>query len=355
MSHFRGLVFLDQSYWQSAIAATPSASWKGYLLGGLCWFAIPFSLATSLGLAAVALSLPITLDESKRGLVPVAAALHLMEEGGATLVLVMLFMAVTSSGASEQIATSSIVAYDIYRTYIDPNCSGQRIIMVSRIVILTFGVSMGVFGIALNHIGVSLNFMYLAMGIFIGPAVVPVAYSICWGRASGRAAIAGAASGLVLGLTVWFTYCSTLEGGITVENLEQDKVVLAGNLVSILVSGFVCTVLSLISPDDCDWSTTRAIPLIEDDPNAHIPFEAEEALERALKKIGIYGVGITFVLVVLWPALTLPFGVFSSGYFRFCKHCTGPSPSLLLPFFFRPVDGRLTLFSTRFATSFILL
>lgn len=35
-------VFIDQSYWQSAIAATPSASWKGFLLGGLCWFAIPY-------------------------------------------------------------------------------------------------------------------------------------------------------------------------------------------------------------------------------------------------------------------------------------------------------------------------
>ena len=33
-----GTVFVDQSYWQSAIAAKPSAAHKGYLLGGLCWF-----------------------------------------------------------------------------------------------------------------------------------------------------------------------------------------------------------------------------------------------------------------------------------------------------------------------------
>merc|ERR1719253_1275906 len=44
-----GTVFVDQSYWQSAIAARPSSAAKGYLLGGICWFAIPFSLATSLG------------------------------------------------------------------------------------------------------------------------------------------------------------------------------------------------------------------------------------------------------------------------------------------------------------------
>mmetsp|Transcript_134326 Transcript_134326/g.218635 ORF Transcript_134326/g.218635 Transcript_134326/m.218635 type:complete len:379 (-) Transcript_134326:971-2107(-) len=45
-----GTVFVDQSYWQSAIAAKPASAHKGYLLGGLVWFTIPFALATSLGL-----------------------------------------------------------------------------------------------------------------------------------------------------------------------------------------------------------------------------------------------------------------------------------------------------------------
>jgi hypothetical protein len=34
---------------QGAIAAKPSATYKGYLLGGLCWFAVPFTMATSMG------------------------------------------------------------------------------------------------------------------------------------------------------------------------------------------------------------------------------------------------------------------------------------------------------------------
>lgn len=312
-----GTVFIDQSYWQSAIAATPSASWKGYLLGGLCWFAIPFSFATSLGLAAVARSLPISDVEAERGLVPPAAAVDLMGKGGASVILIMLFMAVVSSGAAEQIAVSSIVAYDIYRTYINPNCSGRRVIYISRIVIFAYGLVMGVFAVALHYIGVSLGFLYRAMGVFIGPAVVPVVYSIMWGRASGLGAMLGALVGLVCGLSVWFGYGASFEGGVTIDNLFRDEVMLSGNLVSILSSGVMCTVVSLVRPDDCDWSTTRAIALIEDDPNAHIPFEAEEALERALKRIGILGVGITFLLVICWPALTLPVGVFSKGYFKF--------------------------------------
>ena len=62
-----GTVFVDQSYWQSAISAKPSATYKGYILGGLCWFAIPFTLATSLGLACRALDLPISIDEVNSG------------------------------------------------------------------------------------------------------------------------------------------------------------------------------------------------------------------------------------------------------------------------------------------------
>ncbi|PXF47435.1 Urea-proton symporter DUR3 [Gracilariopsis chorda] len=312
-----GTVFIDQSYWQSAIAASPTASWKGYLLGGLCWFAIPFSLASSLGLAAVARSLPITIEEANQGLVPPAAAFDLMGRNGASLVLVMLFMAVTSSGASEQIAVSSLISYDVYRTYFNPNCSGQQVIFLSRIVIVSYGLLTGGFSIALHHIHVNLNFLYLAMGVFIGPAVVPVAYSISWGRCSGKGAVFGSLFGLVCGLSVWLSYGASFPGGLSVENLQEDEVMLAGNLSSILSSALVCTIISIFRPDDCDWSTTKAIPLIEDDPNAHIAFETEEALEQALKRIGIAGVLITGVLVVLWPAFTLPAKVFSKHYFRF--------------------------------------
>ena len=49
---------------QSAIASTPTAAWQGYLLGGLMWFCIPFTLSTGLGLATVACDLPVSVDEA---------------------------------------------------------------------------------------------------------------------------------------------------------------------------------------------------------------------------------------------------------------------------------------------------
>ena len=103
-----GTVFVDQSYWQGAIACKPSATWKGYLLGGMAWFAIPFSMATALGLAGRALDLPLTVNEASSGLVPPAVALHLMGRGGAFLVAFQLFLAVTSTANSEQVCLSHI-------------------------------------------------------------------------------------------------------------------------------------------------------------------------------------------------------------------------------------------------------
>lgn len=50
------------------------------------------------------------------------ANLHVLP-AGAVMVIVMIFMAVTSSGASEMLAVSSLFTFDIYRRYINPKVS----------------------------------------------------------------------------------------------------------------------------------------------------------------------------------------------------------------------------------------
>ena len=196
-----GTVFVDQSYWQSAIAARPSSAARGYLLGGICWFAIPFSLATSLGLASTALMLPITSGEAGSGLVPPAVATELLGDAGAALILIMLFMAIVSTGSAESIAVSSLVAYDIYRQYMNPEATGDQILFVSRVVIVAFGLIMGCFSIILFEIGLNLGWVYLFMGVVIGSAVVPLWNMMTWKKASGTGAVIAAWSGLGLALT----------------------------------------------------------------------------------------------------------------------------------------------------------
>ena len=99
-----GTVFCDQAYWQRAIAARPSSTVNGYIIGGLCWFAIPMFLATTLGLAGLALendpSFPtypnrMSADDVGAGLVAPNAAVALLGSSGAVAILVLVFLAVT--------------------------------------------------------------------------------------------------------------------------------------------------------------------------------------------------------------------------------------------------------------------
>jgi len=188
---------------------------------------------------------------------------------------------------------------------------------VSRVVILVFGVLMGALGIALNHLEINLDYLYRLMGILIGSAVFPVAFSITWGRASGLGAISGALGGLILGLCSWLGYASTLPGGVNIENTGNTSVMLAGNVMSMLSSAVISTLVSLIRPDDCDWSATKSIALVDEDANAALTPDDEAAIDRAMKMISAWGIGLALVLVVAWPLLTLPAGVFSKGYFTF--------------------------------------
>jgi len=315
-----GTVFVDQSYWQSAIAARPASAARGYLLGGLCWFAIPFSLATSLGLASTALQLPITAEEAGSGLVPPAVAYHLLGNGGSVLVLIMLFMAIVSTGSAESIAVSSLVAYDIYREYINPEATGKQILLVSRIVVVVFGLCMGAFSIVLFELGLNLGWVYLFMGIVIGSAVFPLWCLMTWKKASGTGAILAAWGGLVLGLVAWFAAAIAQGGSISVDTLGTNEVMLSGNLVSILSSGLIIGIYSVfIDPQDYDFTQLdQKINLVEDDRRGLTEAEMDPVvLEEAEQWIKRRGWVMSFVLVIFWPSLSVPAGVFSRSYFAF--------------------------------------
>ncbi|CAE8730794.1 unnamed protein product, partial [Polarella glacialis] len=128
-----GTVFVDQSYWQSAVAANPKSAVKGFLIGGLVGFAAPFCMATTTGLAGRALTMHpelgpayISAAASGAGLTPARVLSKVMGSSGAFILLLQLFMAVTSTGSAEIIAVASILTYDIYYTCLNPELKGRR-------------------------------------------------------------------------------------------------------------------------------------------------------------------------------------------------------------------------------------
>ena len=327
-----GTVFVDQSYWQSAIAAKPSSSTRGYLLGGLVWFTIPFSLATAMGLSSVALDLPVTASEAGAGLVPPAAAVHFMGKGGAAAITIMLFMAITSTGSAEQIAVSSLCAYDIYRKYINPKATGEDILRVSRYAIFAFGIFSGVLSVVLEAIGLSLGFVYLMMGIFVGSAVMPIAFVLTWDKATAKGAITGAFAGQILAIITWIAVATSevdpsgKKGVVSIDTLGMNYPMLAGNVVAILSSGLICALVSMGAPQNFDFSTMASRISLIDDSMPELDAEENDPamLQDALSFVQRWGVGFTVLMVIVWPLLSLPAGcgasgvecgVFSKGYF----------------------------------------
>jgi SSS family transporter len=328
-----GTVFIDQSYWQGAIACKPSATYKGYLLGGMAWFAIPFSMATSLGLAARALDLPVTGGEAGSGLVPPAVGVHLMGPGGAFLLSLQLFLAITSTANCEMLAVASLTAYDIYKRYINPNATGTQMIIVSRIMVFVWGVISGCIAIILFELKIGLGWVYCAMGNFIGSAVFPMSAALLWKDCSSVGAIAGAWLGLAAAIIAWCVEASKVSytdnstppkcvtGIVNVITMGTIGPQLAGNLVALFTPCFVTGVISLAAPQNYDWKDLREktdAMMIETDEAAKLDAEGAES-EEALTKVYwlscVNAVGMTTIMIFLWPALALPAEVFTPGYF----------------------------------------
>ena len=309
-----GTVFVDQAYWQRAIAAKPSSTVKGFLLGGACWFAIPFTLATTMGLTAIALDVDLTDQQAQMGLVVPAAATALMGEIGAIMVLTMLFMAVTSAGSAELIAVSSLVTYDLYRTYKNPNATGKQLVKVSRITIVIFGIGMGGLAVVLLGMGLSLGFVYLAMGILIGSAVVPIALTILWKRTNRVAATAGAVIGLLISTTTWVAVASSLPeygGVVDLASLGNNYSMLFANIAGIISGGIIAIVGSMAVKSTFNWSDLKdKITLVEmSAAESATVTEDEETLKKAFK-FSVRGGGImTLILIIVWP---MP--LIASGY-----------------------------------------
>ncbi|KAL1967958.1 hypothetical protein VTN77DRAFT_2375 [Rasamsonia byssochlamydoides] len=119
------LVIMDTSFWQKGFAADTAATMPGYMLGGIAYFAVPWAVGTTAGLAAIGLeNTPIfrqmTTSEINAGYVLPYTVMAVAGKGGAFALLLVVIMCVTSTTSAELIAVSSIFSFDIYRTYINP-------------------------------------------------------------------------------------------------------------------------------------------------------------------------------------------------------------------------------------------
>ncbi|KAJ6115935.1 solute symporter family transporter [Penicillium sp. IBT 18751x] len=250
-------VWLDQAYWQRAIASKPETSVKAYILGGLAWYGIPFGFATVMGLGCAALTSnpdfptfpnPLSMEQTNAGLSAPATAITLLGKGGAVLMLILLFMAVTSSTSAELIAVSSLLTFDVYKTYFRPNTSSETLVKVSHWAIALYAVVLAAFCCILNAAGISLTWILTVLGVIVGGASLPVGMILLWKPMSTAAAVGAPWIGFLCGLLVWFVTTWKRSGTIDVATTGDTTNALAGNLASFGVGFIMAVVLTFVFP-----------------------------------------------------------------------------------------------------------
>ena len=158
------------------------------------------------------------------------------------------------------------------------------------------------------------------MGIVIGSAVIPLWNLMTWDKASGTGAVIAAWGGLILAVIGWLVGAQVQSGSVTVATLGTNEVMLSGNLIAILSSGLIHYVYSkFIDPQEYDFSTLDAsISLVEEDKRGLGATEQDATmLRRAERWITRRGYVLTLVLIIIWPLLSIPAGVFTRDYFAF--------------------------------------
>ncbi|KAH9987838.1 Sodium:solute symporter family-domain-containing protein [Xylariaceae sp. FL0662B] len=331
-----GTVFMDNGYYNKAIAAHPVAALPGYIIGGLAWFAIPWLCATTMGLSALALegdpAFPTYPDRMNAadvtaGLVLPYASVGLLGTSGAICTLLMIFMAVTSASSAQLIAVSSIFTYDIYQTYINPQASGSKLIAVSHTSVVAYGTIMAGFSVGLHYAGISMGWLYLWMGVIISSAVIPATLTLLWKGQNWIAAAASPVLGLICSLIAWTVTCAKLfDNVLNVDNLGSNYPMLAGNVVALLSPIIFVPVLTYVfGVDNYDWVSMAAIKQADDiDPSTisggveaaptteFVP-AAPETETKKLNKASHIAKALTIFMalafIIIWP---MP--MYGSGY-----------------------------------------
>lgn len=318
-------MFLDNGYYNKAIAASPVHALPGYLLGGLCWFAIPWLTATTMGLTALSLentpafpTYPNRMpDEAvSAGLVLPYAAVALLGKGGAVATLLIVFMAVTSATSAELIAVSSILTYDFYRTYFKPNASGKRLIYTSHCAVVAYALFISTFSVGLWYAGISMGYLYLMMGCVISSAVIPAALTLTWSGQNKWAAALSPILGLGVALVAWLVTAKRECGSLDVACTGSNYPMLAGNVAALLSPVVFVPVLTYaFGPQNYDWKSMMEIRKGDDhDVAAEADVELENTLggaveteeefqveQRKLVRAGMISKWATVVMVRLLP------------------------------------------------------
>ncbi|KAK4502657.1 hypothetical protein PRZ48_006083 [Zasmidium cellare] len=272
------LVLMDTAFWQKSFAAEVNATVPGYDLASVAIIAVPWCTGTVIGLAARAIEKTpvwidypetLTLTQVNSGLVMPYVLKSLLGTGATGGLLVLIFMAITSTVSSSMIAVSSIISLDFYRTYINPRASDKTTLKVSHFGVVFHGCFMAGFAIMLQYAGATNNWSTYFRPIVATPGIFPMILALLWSRQTKLAAILSPLLGLSCGLAVWLSLSWYYGGTININTTQLQLPGLYGAITSFFSPLLFSVIISLLKPSRFDWREYLKIDLIEDKSGAN--------------------------------------------------------------------------------------
>ncbi|KAK6075637.1 urea active transporter [Seiridium cupressi] len=335
-----GLVIMDTGFFAKAFSAAPQAVVPGYIVGGIAYFAIPWCLGTIMSFAALGLedtarfpTFPnrMSSTEVSNGLVLPYAAVAIAGSGGAAAVLLIIFMAVTSTISAQVIAVSSIITFDIYRQYFNKAATDRDVIRWSHIGVIIFGLFSAAFSTALYYGNVDLGWTLYMLGVLTCPGILPTVFTILWKKQSKAAAVISPLLGMATGIAVWLGSAHAFSGEISVASTGQTLPCVYGTTASALSPGLYSVIISLIKPSNYKWEDFRNERLAFEQPstttaNEKFPSHTELTSTYSEDKVrlrrwgriaSIWALATFFGHWVLWPLPMYGSGyIFGKGFFE---------------------------------------
>ncbi|KAI8170089.1 Urea active transporter [Colletotrichum sp. SAR 10_70] len=256
------LVVMDTAFWQKSFATEVNATVPGYNLAAAAIFGIPWGLGTVIGLTARALhNTPIwpaypqefTLAQVNAGLVMPYTVKALIGDQGIDAFLVLVFMALTSTVSSSMIAVSSILSFDVYKTYINPKASDKKLVHVSHLTVVFHAVFITAISLALNYGGADMTWIGYFRPILSCPGIIPLGLTLCWSGQTRLAAIVSPILGFLTGLGIWLGTAHVIYGEINMKTTEGSLPALYGATASFFSPALYSVLLSQYKPEKFDW------------------------------------------------------------------------------------------------------
>lgn len=218
-------ITIDQQQWQRAFSMKKSIVKRSFLLGGIIFALVPFTLGL---LGYIAANPQNNIAVSQNQLAGFSVIVSLLPRISVLAFTLMVLAGLVAAGSAALAAISSIGATNIYKS-LNPNASDHSLILASRISMIVLIISGMTVALIPN---IQILYLLLVVGAFRAALFVPTILSLFWSNLSYKFTFWGIILGMTIGVPL-FVYGSIV---------KDPNISSFGSLVPIIITLAACFV-----------------------------------------------------------------------------------------------------------------